>query len=123
MAKILIVEDELGIRNNLSRLLKLEGNTVYVAENGNIGVTMARTKLPDLVICDLRMPELDGYGVLRALKQSSDTAGIPIVILTASADQSHRAAGLSLGAAAFLTKPFDSRELLALISNVLSAKS
>jgi DNA-binding response OmpR family regulator len=123
MAKILVIEDELNIRTNLSRLLSLESHTVLVAEDGKTGVTMARTKLPDLVICDLRIPELDGHGVLRALKQSPDTTGIPVVILTASADQSHRDAGLSLGAAAFLTKPFASRELLALIRNVLSAKS
>jgi DNA-binding response OmpR family regulator len=123
MAKILVIEDELNIRTNLSRLLSLESHTVLVAEDGKSGVTMARAHLPDLVICDLRMPELDGYGVLRALKPSPDTARIPVVILTASADQSHRAAGLSLGAAAFLTKPFDSRELLALIRNVLSARS
>lgn len=119
MVKILVIEDEPTVLANLARVLRLEGYFVLTAENGVADVAVAQAERPDLILCDLRMPELDGYGVLETLKLNPATAAIPIVFLTASADQSHRAATIARGAAGFMTKPFDLKELLALVGNSL----
>src|SRR5450432_1993705 len=98
MRKILVIEDETAIRNNLARFLRAEGYAVTAAENGVVGVAAARTERPHLIICDIRMPELDGYGVLAALRQDATTARIPFMFLTASADRAERHLGLAQGA-------------------------
>ena len=92
---------------------------MLTAEDGVAGVALARSTQPNLILCDLRMPELDGYGVLETLKQSPDTESIPIVFLTASADQSHRAASIAKGAAGFFAKPFDLKALLQVVTDHL----
>ena len=89
MAKILVVEDEAPIRANLKRLLGLEGYQVIAADNGRIGVELAGRELPDLILCDLIMPELDGYGVLSALRADPATAAIPLVIDAYDIDTRH----------------------------------
>lgn len=112
MKRILIIEDQEDLRRLLARMLTLEGFQVATAENGAAGVALARENKPDLIFCDLLMPELDGYGVLSALGDDPQTTGIPLVFVTASADRSARELGLARGAAGYLTKPFRRDEIL-----------
>lgn len=121
MPKILVIEDETAIRNNLARFLRAENFEVMTAENGLLGVAAAREGRPQLIICDIRMPELDGYGVLAALRQDPATARIPFMFLTASADSSERHIGLAQGADEYMTKPFTLPDLLAAIQRRLDA--
>jgi diguanylate cyclase (GGDEF)-like protein len=109
---ILVVEDEVSIRNNLALLLKVEGYDVRVAENGGIGLRMARERLPDLVLSDLMMPGMDGYELLAALRNDSLTAHLPVIMLTARADHQDIRQGMSLGADDYLPKPFQREDLL-----------
>jgi CheY-like chemotaxis protein len=106
MPKILLIEDEAPIRQTLSRFFRLEGLDVVTAENGASGLALAREHLPDIIICDLLMPELDGYQVLSSLRSDERTAKIPFILLTASAAPEEQQAGLEKGATAFLSKPF-----------------
>ena len=115
MATVLVIEDEAPIRDNLTRFLKLEGFNVETAEDGAQGVVRAQANPPDLIICDLVMPQLDGYAVLSALRQNAVTSAIPFVLVTASADKSERDKSVARGAAHFVTKPFDLKELRAVI--------
>ena len=119
MAKILVIEDEGPIRNNLERLLRAEGYEVVTAENGALGVRAAARERPDLVLCDVLMPEMDGYGVLAALRQSGETARIPFIFLTASADRADRRLALEHGADEYITKPFKLQDVLAAIKRRL----
>lgn len=109
--KILVIEDEDTIRDTLQELLELENFQVVTAENGLIGVQMAQAERPDLVICDVMMPELDGYEVLAQLHQKSETATIPFIFLTAKASLTDVRQGMNLGADDYLTKPFTLAEL------------
>jgi two-component system, OmpR family, alkaline phosphatase synthesis response regulator PhoP len=111
MKKILLIEDEKTVRNNLLRMLKAEGFQAYGAENGAVGVKLVQAKLPDLVLCDIIMPELDGFGVLKELQKHQETALIPFIFLTGNPDSDLRQ-GLELGADDYLTKPFKFDELL-----------
>jgi CheY-like chemotaxis protein len=120
MPKILLIEDEAPIRATLSRFLRLEGVDVVTAENGVQGVAAAREHAPDLIICDLLMPELDGYQVLSTLRDDARTAKIPFVLLTASAAPEEHEAGLQRGAAAFLTKPFHLDDVRAAIARFIT---
>jgi diguanylate cyclase (GGDEF)-like protein len=119
MNKILVIEDERAIRLNLLKLLGAEGFQAIVAENGIKGVQLAQTEQPDLIICDIMMPELDGYGVLSALQQNPNTATIPFIFLTAKGDRSDWRQGMNLGADDYLTKPFTRAELLEAIASRL----
>jgi CRP-like cAMP-binding protein/CheY-like chemotaxis protein len=119
MKKILIIEDNRDIRENLSEILSLSGYEPHVAENGKEGVALARDKQPDLILCDIMMPELDGYGVLHILSRSAVTAHIPFVFLTAKAEKEDFRLGMSLGADDYITKPFDDAALLQTIENRL----
>lgn len=112
MKTILIVEDEQAIRLNLTKLLNAEGFRTIATDNGWAGVQLAQQAQPDLIICDILMPELDGYGVLKALQQDSLTATIPFIFLTAKADRADWRLGMNLGADDYLTKPFQRTELL-----------
>ena len=100
------------MRDNIQEILELSDYKVFTAMNGKIGVEMAKREKPDLIICDITMPELDGYGVLHILGKSDDTAGIPFVFLTAKAEKADFRKGMTLGADDYLTKPFDDVELL-----------
>ena len=115
MAKILVIEDEAELRANLGRFLKAEGYEVLVAENGAVGVEMAVSQLPDLIICDIAMPEMDGFGVLFSLRENVTTSHIPFIFLTASTRTYDRNWGVELGANDYITKPFKLDELLAAI--------
>ncbi len=123
MKKLLIIEDEAAIRANILDLLKTQDFDALVAENGSIGVQMALSHLPDLIICDIMMFELSGYDVLTALRQNPLTATIPFIFLTAKVDQADLRAGMSLGADDYLTKPFRSKELLQAIATRLEKKA
>ncbi|MGH8719919.1 MAG: response regulator [Burkholderiales bacterium] len=112
MKRILVIEDETSLRKILSRMLSLEGFEVLAAETGARGIALARERVPNLIFCDLKMPELDGYGVLSAIRGDPKTAGIPLVFVTASADKPEQQLGLDRGAAAYLTKPFNREDIL-----------
>ncbi len=112
MKKILIIEDNPDVRDNLAEILELSNYEVTTAENGKIGVEKALTTPPDLILCDVMMPELDGFGVLHILDKKPATANIPFIFLTAKAEQSDFRKGMNLGADDYITKPFDDVELL-----------
>lgn len=111
MTTILAIEDEAKLRANIQEILELEGFDVLTAENGKIGVALAQQHHPDLIICDISMPELDGYDVLVALRQDPTTIEIPFIFLSAKASKADFRKGMSLGADDYLTKPFTPSEL------------
>jgi DNA-binding NarL/FixJ family response regulator len=113
MKKILIIEDQPQMRRNLATILEMEGFEVAIAEDGNAGVARARESLPDLIICDVMMPELDGYGVLRTLRSEKATATVPFIFLTAKGEKIDQRTGMNLGADDYLTKPVARTDLLA----------
>ncbi len=112
MKKILLIEDNAEVRENTSEILSLANYEVVVAENGRIGVELAQRQKPDLIICDIMMPELDGYGVLHILAKNEQTAAIPFIFLTAKTEKTDIRKGMNLGADDYLTKPFDDTDLL-----------
>jgi DNA-binding response OmpR family regulator len=112
MKKILLIEDNPEVRENTQEILELAGYNVVTAPNGKIGVDLAQKENPDLIICDIMMPELDGYGVLHILNKKSETAGIPFIFLTAKTEKTDIRKGMNLGADDYLTKPFDDTDLL-----------
>jgi len=115
MTKILIIEDDPQTRENLELILDMEGFSVRAAANGRHGLELARADCPDLVVCDVTMPELDGHGVLRELRGSPQTADIPFVFLTAQGERHQQRAGMNLGADDYLCKPLDAEDLLAAV--------
>lgn len=123
MMNILVIEDEETVRENILELLDAEEFDAIGAENGRIGLELAQQQLPDLILCDIRMPELDGYGVLRALRSEPTTATIPFIFLSAKAAKADLTVGMELGANAYITKPFTLMELLNTIEQVLLPKT
>lgn len=120
MTCILAIEDELQIRLNLQQILELGGYQALVAQDGQEGLEIARQHHPDLIISDIMMPRLDGYGVLEALRQDPSLVNIPVILLTAKADRHDQRKGMELGADDYLTKPFTPPELLAAVEARLS---
>ncbi len=112
---ILIIEDNVEVRENLAEILDLCGYGVLSAPNGLAGARSAIEHLPDLILCDIMMPELDGFGVLNLLSENSRTVGIPFVFITARTDSEDIRRGMSLGADDYITKPFYKDELLQVI--------
>ncbi len=112
MKRILLIEDNKDVRENTAEILKLAHYTVFTAKNGKEGVEIAQTEKPDLIICDIMMPVLDGHGVLLMLSKNEDTSSIPFIFLTAKAERSDVRKGMEMGADDYLTKPFDDVELL-----------
>lgn len=123
MKKILVIEDNQDIRENIVELLVLSGYDVVEAGNGKLGAQMALDLLPDLILCDIMMPELDGYGVLHILSKHDETLHIPFIFLTAKADKADVRKGMTLGADDYITKPFDETDLLSAIDNRLKKSS
>lgn len=116
MAKILVIEDEAPVLENIIEMLEFEGGFEAIgAENGLIGLQRAQEHLPDLIICDITMPEMDGYEVLLEMRKKPAIAATPFIFLTARADRSFIRHGMELGADDYLTKPFSSADLLAAI--------
>ena len=120
MKTILLIEDDDAIRENTAELLELAGFGVHTAENGQLGVAQALATKPDLVICDIMMPVLDGYGVLQIFNQNAQLAGVPFIFLTAKTERVDLRRGMELGADDYLTKPFDKAELLSAIAGRLN---
>lgn len=112
MKKILVIEDDQIMRENTAEILELANFEVVTAPNGKIGAQMAKEIKPDLIVCDIMMPELDGYGVFHVLSKDNKTASIPFIFLTAKAEKSEIRKGMELGADDYLTKPFEDTELL-----------
>ena len=110
--RLLIIEDSVDIRENTAELLELSGFTVETASDGLEGVRLARTWNPDLVICDIMMPNLDGFGVLQVFSSQPELASIPFIFLTAKTDRADMRKGMEMGADDYLTKPFQEVELL-----------
>ena len=120
--KVLIIEDNNDIRENVVEILQLADFTAFEADNGKIGVELALKHLPDIILCDIMMPELDGYGVLYLLSKNPETAAIPFIFLTAKAEKVDLRKGMEMGADDYLTKPFDDIELLNAIESRLKKK-
>ncbi|HVM88796.1 MAG TPA: response regulator [Puia sp.] len=112
MKKILVIEDNELIRENIAEMLDLANYTTLTAVNGKVGVEVAIREKPDLVICDIMMPVLDGYGVLHLLHKNKPTQNIPFIFLTSKSDKLDFRKGMEMGADDYITKPFDSTELL-----------
>ncbi len=123
MRKILVIEDDEPVRAGILALLEAEDFDVIDAENGRVGVQFAQKHLPDLILCDLMMPELDGHSVLKLLRQTPVTATIPFIFLTAKAAKEDRRQGMELGADDYLVKPVISKELLGAIATRLEKHS
>lgn len=119
MKKILVIEDEPEMRRNLATILRLENFHPLTAENGRIGLESARQHKPDVILCDVMMPELDGYGVIAGLRADRETAAIPFIFLTAKGEKPDIRAGMNLGADDYLTKPVGKTDLLAAIRSRL----
>lgn len=112
MKKILVIEDEPEMRRNIAALLRFSGYEPIAAENGSAGVEAARQARPHLILCDVMMPELDGYGVLKALQADTALACIPFIFLTAKGEKDDLRSGMDLGADDYLTKPVANAELV-----------
>jgi CRP/FNR family cyclic AMP-dependent transcriptional regulator len=112
MKKILVIEDNEEVRDNILEILELSNYKVFTAENGKEGVEIALMEKPDLIVCDIMMPVLDGYGVLHLLGKNEVTSGIPFIFLTAKSEKNDFRKAMELGADDYLTKPFDGTELL-----------
>lgn len=112
MKKILVIEDEPEMRRNLATILKLEKFSVMQAENGRVGIDLARKETPDLILCDVMMPEMDGHAVLKALRQESKLVTTPFIFLTAKGEKADFRSGMDLGADDYLTKPVAKADLL-----------
>jgi CRP-like cAMP-binding protein/ActR/RegA family two-component response regulator len=119
MKTILLIEDDEFIRDNTAEILGLAGYAVQPAENGRVGIALALATRPDLVLCDIMMPVLDGYGVLAMFTQNSQLAGVPFIFLTAKTELTDLRRGMELGADDYLTKPFDQATLLRAVASRL----
>ena len=120
MKTILIIEDDIVLRENTAELLELSDYTVITAPNGRIGIERAKKELPDIIVCDIMMPEVDGYGVLEAMVSEDTTKHIPFIFLSAKTEHKEVRRGMDLGADDYLTKPFDEEELLSAIESRLA---
>lgn len=123
MKKILVIEDTADIRDLISEMLESRGFTVMEAEDGLNGVRLAQTKSPDLILCDIQMPRMNGFEVLQKLRDDEGTATIPFIFLTGAADKMQVRQGMELGADDYLTKPFTLHELLAAVTARLETRA
>jgi CRP-like cAMP-binding protein/CheY-like chemotaxis protein len=117
MRKILIIEDNVDVRENTAEILQLAGYEVITAENGKLGVDAAMHQQPELIICDIMMPLLDGYGVLHLLGKNTLTQNIPFIFLSAKSERTDIRKGMEMGADDYITKPFDDIELLSAVES------
>jgi CheY-like chemotaxis protein len=117
MKKILLIEDDLILRENTAELLEFSDYEVITASNGKIGLDMATNHLPDIIVCDIMMPELDGYGVLEALAKNNTTKYIPFIFLSAKTERQDVRKGMDLGADDYISKPFQEDELVSAIES------
>ncbi len=120
MKKVLFIEDDTTVRENTAELLELANYEVITAANGKIGVDKARKYFPDIIVCDIMMPELDGYGVIKTLSKTKTTQHIPFIFLSAKTERRDIRKGMELGADDYLTKPFEEHELINAIESRLA---
>ncbi|MDU8885696.1 response regulator [Yeosuana sp. MJ-SS3] len=120
MKKVLLIEDDTALRENIAELLELFNYNVITASNGKIGVSLAIKHLPDIIVCDIMMPELDGYSVLEALSKNENTRFIPLIFLSAKTERHDIRKGMDLGADDYITKPFEEDELISAIESRLA---
>lgn len=121
MVRVLVVDDDPVILQLVRLNLELEGHQVTEAEDGSAALERARESRPDVVVLDVMLPEIDGYEVCRRLREDPETAGIPVVLLSARALASDVAAGQAAGAAAYVTKPFDPLDLVGVVERTATA--
>ncbi|MCM8569298.1 response regulator [Gramella jeungdoensis] len=120
MKKVLLIEDDVTVRENTAELLELSGYEVVTASNGKNGIEKAKQNLPDIIVCDIMMPEVDGYGVLQGLSKNPETLNIPFIFLSAKTEHKDIRKGMDLGADDYLTKPFEEEDLLSAIESRLA---
>ncbi len=123
MKKVLFIEDDTVVRENTAELLELSDYKVVTAPNGKVGVALAIKENPDIIVCDVMMPEMDGYGVLKSLSENPDTQKIPFIFLSAKTEHKDIRKGMDLGADDYLTKPFEEEELISAIESRLAKVS
>ena len=119
---ILVIEDEKDVRENIEDVLEFSDYHAIAAANGEQGLKLAQSQQPDLILCDIMMPKLDGYGVVKELRQNAKTAEIPVIFLTAKSEHADRRLGMEMGADDYLTKPFSTQDLLSAIAARLQRK-
>jgi len=117
MKKVLLIEDDIVLRENTAELLELSGYKVETASNGRAGVEVAKKYDPSIIVCDIMMPELDGYGVLESLSKNESTKYIPFIFLSAKTERQDIRKGMNLGADDYITKPFNEDELISAIES------
>jgi CheY-like chemotaxis protein len=117
--QILVIEDSTELSNSLLEIFAVEGLEGISASNGVEGVQLAKSRHPDLILCDIMMPELDGYGVVEALRKEPETADIPIIFLTARQEKTDLERALLLGIVDYIVKPFDVSDMLATVFKYL----
>jgi OmpR family response regulator RpaB len=120
--KVLVVDDDVNIREVLAYRLGRDGYSVLLSGSGEDALEQARIEQPDLIILDLSLPQLDGFGLLERLRSEASTSSIPVLVLTAYGHEENRARSLELGAVAFVVKPFSPRDLAADVRRILDAK-
>ncbi|MEP1489369.1 MAG: response regulator [Algibacter sp.] len=120
MNKVLLIEDDVVLRENTAELLELSNYEVITAPNGRVGVEMAAHNMPNIIVCDIMMPELDGYGVLEALAKNEHTRHIPFIFLSAKTERKDVRKGMDLGADDYIAKPFEEEELISAIESRLA---
>lgn len=120
MKKVLLIEDDTVVRENTAELLELAAYRVFTASNGKDGVIQAKSYKPDIIICDIMMPELDGYGVLQILSKEDTTKHIPFIFLSAKTEHKDIRKGMDMGADDYITKPFNETELISAIESRLA---
>ena len=123
MRTALIIEDSLEIRENTAEILEIAGYRVVIATNGHEGIALAAGTVPDIILCDIMMPGVNGYDVLTTLKANSVTAQIPFVYVTASAEKKEVKMALDLGADGYISKPFDDEDLMETIEGLLGKEA
>ena len=117
---ILLIEDDSALRENTAEMLELSGYTVITASNGRIGIEKAKETHPNVIVCDIMMPEVDGYGVLESLSHDKETQHIPFIFLSAKTEHKEVRKGMDMGADDYLTKPFEEEELLSAVESRLA---
>jgi CheY-like chemotaxis protein len=118
MKTVLVIEDNLEIRENTAEMLELAGYRVIVADNGKEGLAIACGQSPDIILCDIMMPGIDGYQVMKEIRNEPSTSKIPFIYITARAEKADVKIAMNLGADGYVKKPFDTRELIEAIEGV-----
>jgi DNA-binding response OmpR family regulator len=118
MKRILLIEDNHSLREEIINVLELEGFEVRTAENGRVGLARLEEEIPDMVLCDLMMPDMDGYETLQAIRGNPATSALPVILLTARDDEQCKTRGAELGADDYVTKPFRIPDLLAAVQAI-----